>query len=128
MEEDMSSGDEERDDNCEDGGAETMHTYMSELDEQLEGVLDADSRADGGHGEKSLPLSSHHVKVHGAEPLELDLHAMEHLLASFCSEQDMDPGPASLLLRELGLTSGSSKAIRRKDTFVASLQSLDSMD
>eukprot|EP00811_Abedinium_folium_P036879 NODE_9547_length_1416_cov_2.579519.p1 GENE.NODE_9547_length_1416_cov_2.579519~~NODE_9547_length_1416_cov_2.579519.p1 ORF type:complete len:354 (-),score=150.14 NODE_9547_length_1416_cov_2.579519:150-1211(-) len=98
----------------------TMHNYFAELDEQLSGALDGDGDGDGddgnagsgggaerphraGQDHDGLPLLSHHVKVHGgAEPLDLDVHAMEHILASYCSEQHLAPGPASLLLGELG--------------------------
>merc|ERR1712083_66619 len=82
---------------------------MSELDEQLEELLDVETQATEassvGQTAKSekLPLSSHHVKVHETGPLELDMHAMEHVLASFCNEHQLAPGPASLLLGELGL-------------------------
>merc|ERR1712107_758472 len=87
--------------------------YLTELDEQLEGVLDA-RRTPSASVADGMPLNSHHVKVHENEPLELDVHAMEHLLASFCSEHQLEPGPASLLLGELGLGAASTGKQRHK--------------
>merc|ERR1712137_1051700 len=95
--------------------AEEMQRYMEALDEQLEeheesegarmeGDADPSSGAEG-----SFPLGSHHIKVGAPEPLELDLHAMEHMLASYCSEHHFEPGPASLLLGELGLAGHGSR-------------------
>lgn len=102
-EEDDGSEDEAGDD-ADDVAAKDFPEYLAELDEQLEGVMDAAAPEETvSAGGESLPLHSHHVKVHSSEPLELDMHAMEHLLASFCSEHHLEPGPASLLLGELGL-------------------------
>eukprot|EP00913_Durusdinium_trenchii_P026187 g24567.t1 len=86
--------------------------YFSELDDQLETILDGElaaesAEADTAAGKTGMPLSSRHVKVHDSDALELDMHAMEHVLASFCSEHQLEPGPASLLLGELGLAGGS---------------------
>lgn len=93
---------------------EEMRKYMSTLDEQLEeheGREEQDMPPEapkpaGDTAEHGFPLGSRHVKVDASEPLELDLHAMEHLLASYCSEHHLEPGPASLLLGELGLAGG----------------------
>lgn len=98
-EEDESSGDEEP--GSKEAGS--LNEYMMEMDEQLESVLDGGEEAQQP-GDGGLPLHSHHIKVHGDGPLELDVHAMEHVLASYCSEHQLSPGPASLLLGELGLT------------------------
>lgn len=87
-------------------GPGSLHEYMAELDEQLEGAFgDAGLQEPEEHLPTAggLPLSSRHVKVHGVGALELDVHAMEHILASYCSEHQLEPGPASLLLGELGL-------------------------
>eukprot|EP00401_Gymnodinium_catenatum_P064318 CAMPEP_0117554412 /NCGR_PEP_ID=MMETSP0784-20121206/50742_1 /TAXON_ID=39447 /ORGANISM="" /LENGTH=670 /DNA_ID=CAMNT_0005351579 /DNA_START=1 /DNA_END=2009 /DNA_ORIENTATION=+ len=99
--EDSGESDEGAMDGREDAGSE-FRGYMAELDEQLEGVLDAGG-PQANTDSAGLPLHSHHVKVHGGDAVELDMHAMEHLLASFCSEHQLEPGPASLLLGELGL-------------------------
>eukprot|EP00434_Breviolum_minutum_P036852 symbB.v1.2.032667.t1/scaffold3953.1/size47576/1 len=101
------------------GEAGDMKDYFSELDDQLENILDGDlpDEAEGGEprvdGKTGMPLSSRHVKVHDSDALELDMHAMEHVLASFCSENQLEPGPASLLLGELGL--GGSKSLDDMD-------------
>eukprot|EP00931_Biecheleriopsis_adriatica_P064819 TRINITY_DN3950_c0_g1_i1.p1 TRINITY_DN3950_c0_g1~~TRINITY_DN3950_c0_g1_i1.p1 ORF type:complete len:717 (+),score=181.91 TRINITY_DN3950_c0_g1_i1:44-2152(+) len=96
---------------------EGMKDYLKELDEQLEMVLDGDlpeehvgpsTPAAAAAASGKLPLSSRHVKVHASDSLELDMHAMEHVLASFCSEHQLEPGPASLLLGELGLARGAA--------------------
>eukprot|EP00439_Symbiodinium_sp_Y106_P076370 s502_g15.t1 len=85
--------------------------YFSELDEQLESALDGElSGQEAASTDDALPLSSRHIKVHGSDPLELDMHAMEHVLASFCSEHQLEPGPASVLLGELGLAGGGLTA------------------
>jgi len=111
---------EEEDEGDEgDGEAGDMKDYFSELDDQLENILDGDlpDEAEGGEprvdGKTGMPLSSRHVKVHDSDALELDMHAMEHVLASFCSENQLEPGPASLLLGELGL--GGSKSLDDMD-------------
>merc|ERR1712139_30706 len=121
------SGSDDEDEECT---AEEMHKYMTELDEQLEeqeGIAEqsaqegeAAPQGDQETTEHGLPLGSHHIKVDASEPLELDLHAMEHLLASYCSEHHFEPGPASLLLGELGLAGGGRA--------VVATGSLDSMD
>jgi len=96
-----------------------MRSYMSALDDEL-GAFDAET-ADSDIGLKptedkagtaddatdetnglDMPLGSHHIRTDIA-PVELDSHAMAHLLASYCAETHMDPGPTSLMLRELGL-------------------------
>lgn len=108
----MEDGDDDSEDSDNgdakaDGGE--FRTYLSELDEQLAGTLDADAAEQGADAKGgSLPLTSHHVRVHDRESVELDVHAMEHLLASFCSEQQLEPGPASLLLGELGIAKGGA--------------------
>eukprot|EP00928_Gymnodinium_smaydae_P099065 TRINITY_DN9358_c0_g4_i1.p1 TRINITY_DN9358_c0_g4~~TRINITY_DN9358_c0_g4_i1.p1 ORF type:complete len:682 (+),score=124.50 TRINITY_DN9358_c0_g4_i1:52-2097(+) len=90
------------------GDADAFREHLAELDDHLEAALDGDQ---GPHGAEAMsrdgmPLRSHHVKTHGADPVELDLHTMEHLLASFCTEHRLERGPASLLLGELGLGDG----------------------
>lgn len=123
------SGDED-DSDGEQGGftEEEMHKYMAALDEQLEETEEVEEPDDAPKpkGDEGLPLTSHHVKVNleTSEPLELDLHAMEHLLASYCSEHHLEPGPASLLLGELGLAGGGGYGHRG----VVAGGSLDSMD
>jgi len=92
---------------------EEFHEYMAELDEQLGQELDgdlpeADETEETSSKPGSLPLGSRHVKVHGVEPIDLDVHAMEHVLASYCTEHQLEPGPASVLLRELGLASAAA--------------------
>merc|ERR1712194_264654 len=102
---------------------EGFRDYMTELDEQLEGLIDtAPQEEESGKGK--LPLSSHHVKVHNTGPLELDMHAMEHVLASFCNEHQLEAGPASLLLGELGL--GGVKGISRSGDVSGGYPSLSS--
>eukprot|EP00929_Paragymnodinium_shiwhaense_P008756 TRINITY_DN112723_c0_g1_i1.p1 TRINITY_DN112723_c0_g1~~TRINITY_DN112723_c0_g1_i1.p1 ORF type:complete len:721 (-),score=205.04 TRINITY_DN112723_c0_g1_i1:97-2193(-) len=138
----MEEGDDSEDDDEDeqnsaspDGGGD-FRTYLSELDEQLAGTLDADAPQDASAKGGSLPLHSHHVRVHDAAPVELDVHAMEHLLASFCSEQQLEPGPASLLLGELGLSKvgRGEAAVRggysagRPAEATAAPQALDSLD
>eukprot|EP00927_Polykrikos_kofoidii_P056307 TRINITY_DN5045_c0_g3_i1.p1 TRINITY_DN5045_c0_g3~~TRINITY_DN5045_c0_g3_i1.p1 ORF type:complete len:736 (+),score=167.37 TRINITY_DN5045_c0_g3_i1:58-2208(+) len=126
MEDSASSGDEEdikQGIGKQDGDPEGLHSYMAELDEQLEGALDTQDEGEASRP-GSLPLSSHHVKVHGVEPVELNMHAMEHLLASFCSEHQLEPGPASLLLGELGMTSG----VNGSGSGISSCSPLDAMD
>jgi len=113
-----SSGEEAEDHRGESHkGCGSLREYMTELDEQLESELDGkiptgdvagQERADG-----ALPLGSHHIKVHHAGPMELDTHAMEHVLASYCAEHQLSPGPASLLLGELGLASEAAMGMRR---------------
>eukprot|EP00746_Dinoflagellata_sp_MGD_P160971 gnl/MRDRNA2_/MRDRNA2_87964_c0_seq1.p1 gnl/MRDRNA2_/MRDRNA2_87964_c0~~gnl/MRDRNA2_/MRDRNA2_87964_c0_seq1.p1 ORF type:complete len:693 (+),score=192.91 gnl/MRDRNA2_/MRDRNA2_87964_c0_seq1:97-2175(+) len=101
------------------GGHKDMKSYMSALDDEL-GVLDAeaadddlgpnpedgsgaaDNGADDPTSGMEMSLGSHHIRTDMA-PVELDSHAMAHLLASYCAETDMDPGPTSVMLRELGL-------------------------
>merc|ERR1711918_234296 len=111
--ENQSGSDEEE---GEDFTPEEMREYMAALDEQLE---EHESRGDqaapsgasedtGRDTDAGFPLDSHHIKVDSTEPLELDLHATEHLLASYCAEHHFEPGPASLLLKELGLTGADS--------------------
>lgn len=148
MEEEAASSDDEDASDHEEGGhapGAGLRDYMSELDEQLEQELDGDGPLDptaagedgGADGEEGhrreaegLPLGSHHVKVHHAEALELDVHAMEHVLASYCTEHNLEPGPASLLLKELGLggPGGLGAPARRSPAAVAPSSSLDSMD
>jgi len=120
---------EDSDENAEDEGVGSgMQDYYSELDQQLETSLDGDlpeelppeGTAAAAKEAGKLPLSSRHVKVHSSERLELDLHAMEHVLASFCSENQLEPGPASLLLGELGLAAPFAAA--------GSVATLDAMD
>lgn len=126
------SGDEDDSDGeqAAEGGftEEEMHKYMAALDEQLEETEEVEEPDDAPRpkGDEGLPLTSHHVKVNleASEPLELDLHAMEHLLASYCSEHHLEPGPASLLLGELGLAGGGGYGHRG----VVAGASLDSMD
>lgn len=108
----ISSDDEDADHEIgeQSGAGGEFRDYMAELDEHLEAMLDAPNAARASAGcDDGLPLNSHHVKVHDNEPLELDLHTMEHLLASFCSEHQLEPGPASLLLGELGLGAPATK-------------------
>ncbi|CAJ1383370.1 unnamed protein product [Effrenium voratum] len=99
MEEDAEEASDHEDGSDEEGGR--MQDYFSELDDQLEGVLDGEAAEE--ETPDRLPLSSRHVKVHSTDGVELDMHAMEHVLASFCSENRLEPGPATLLLGELGL-------------------------
>lgn len=117
-EEEESSEDAEESHGRDHGGS--IHEYMSELDEQLESELDSKIPAAdvGGQGlnDGSLPLGSHHIKVHHTGPIELDMHAMEHVLASYCSEHQLSPGPASLLLGELGLASRAGAGPGRAPT------------
>jgi len=110
------------DEDGEDLTPEEMREYMAALDEQLEEhesreepnssstVPPGRTEETGRNTDAGLPLDSHHIKVDAAEPLELDLHATEHLLASYCAEHHFEPGPASLLLKELGLTGAGSGA------------------
>jgi hypothetical protein len=126
---DMPSGSDEEE---EEVGmtAEEMHKYMAALDEQLEEHEGFEEQANpeagkhAGYGgeaaEQGLPLGSHHIRVDATEPLDLDLHAMEHMLASYCAEHHFEPGPASLLLGELGLAGSGKDA--------GAGASLDSMD
>jgi len=110
---------------------EEMREYMAALDEQLEEqegleeqtAPEPTSQSAAESAEQDFPMTSHHIKVDDSAPLELDLHAMEHLLASFCSEHHFEPGPASLLLGELGLAGGTG-GYRGK----GQAGSLDSMD
>jgi len=102
------SGDEDDSDGGDGCSAEEMQKYMEALDEQLEDheeqpeEFHASSREGGG--EDGIPLSSHHIRVGTSDPRELDTHAMEHMLASYCAEGHFEPGPASLLLNQLGLS------------------------
>jgi len=135
MEEEPSSDDEDSDEGGESAGRtkdkETIYEYMAEMDEQLEQALDSgcpESDAKGAakqHSANGLPLGSHHVKVNSAEPLEIDLHAMEHVLASYCSEHQLEPGPASLLLGELGLAHSIPHSPKAQGCVVSSLDSMD---
>jgi len=50
-----------------------MHGYMTELDEQLDGQLGEDEGGGLAPSLDNFQLESRHVKVHGAEPLELDM-------------------------------------------------------
>ncbi|CAK0790775.1 unnamed protein product [Prorocentrum cordatum] len=116
MEDEPPSEGDEDESEAEPSPEAELRSYMAELDDQLEEVLDGgggDEGAPAGEG-GGLPLTSHHVRVHGAEPLDLDVHAMEHVLASFCAESRLDPGPAGLLLRELGLAAAGGGADVRK--------------
>lgn len=119
---DAGFGEDDSDDEDAEGTAEggNIRDYMYELDNQLETILDSDLPADETHSKNdSLPLSSRHIRVHGPDSGDLDVHAMEHVLASFCSEHQLEPGPASMLLGELGLTGGGSGI---------GIAALDSMD
>lgn len=95
-----------------------MKSYMSALDDEL-GALDAEAadfdlgpnsedrvganeHATDDQNNEEMSLGSHHIRTDIA-PVELDSHAMAHLLASYCAETHMDPGPTSVMLRELGL-------------------------
>jgi len=110
------------------GDREGMYTYMSELDEQLADVLDGEDMRGVTEAPPptagGLPLTSHHVKVHGGG-LELDVHAMEHVLASYCSENGLEPGPASLLLKELGLAGVVAAGGRGRAESGGNLNSMD---
>ncbi|CAE7760223.1 Ecd, partial [Symbiodinium pilosum] len=109
MEEEFEEASEEEEEAGQDGKDESgrMEEYFSELDEQLESALDGETAGQEATDKNdALPLSSRHIKVHASDPLELDMHAMEHVLASFCSEHQLEPGPASVLLHELGLAGG----------------------
>jgi len=113
MEADFAEASDDEDAGQEEKQAEEgrMEEYFSELDEQLESALDGElSGQEAASTDDALPLSSRHIKVHGSDPLELDMHAMEHVLASFCSEHQLEPGPASVLLGELGLAGGGLTA------------------
>merc|ERR1712048_175011 len=121
---------------------------MAELDDQLGSALDdhitvgedeCSAKADtasGCNNRGGIPLNSHHVKVHAAEPLELDMHAMEHMLQSFCAEHQLQPGPASLLLGELGLggstaekkSRGGGRGYAGNHCTVTASSALDGMD
>mmetsp|Transcript_59127 Transcript_59127/g.138499 ORF Transcript_59127/g.138499 Transcript_59127/m.138499 type:complete len:641 (+) Transcript_59127:37-1959(+) len=120
MEDDFAEASEGEDDDEKDGEdvpEGRMEDYYSELDDQLENVLDGELAGQEAAAAKdsALPLSSRHVKVHASDPLELDLHAMEHVLASFCSEHQLEPGPASVLLGELGLAGKQAAALDSLD-------------
>merc|ERR1711972_929980 len=83
----------------------TIRDYYEELDDQLGEILDG-GEAEGAtnltESKDGLQMNSRHVRVHAQEPISLDVHAMEHVLASYCQESNLEMGPASLLLGELG--------------------------
>jgi hypothetical protein len=131
MEDEAQEEDDDEDDDDMSGeqwSAEEMHKYMEALDEQLEeqeeheGSCTEGDVVPGQSAEEGFPLGSHHIKVDSSQAVELDLHAMEHLLASYCAEHHFEPGPASLLLGELGLAGGSSHGQ------MCNAESLNSMD
>lgn len=102
MEEEPEDASEGSEGSEEEAPGEGFRDYMLELDEQLEEMEGELPKEDHSKG---LALGSRHIKVHGPG-LELDLHAMEHVLASFCAEHQLEPGPASVLMSELGLAGG----------------------
>jgi len=115
---------------------------FAELDEQLAEALDAPLAHDDAESAAptvvGLPLSSRHIKVHGGDDSaagtsataasHLGLHAMEHVLASYCAEHSLAPGPASLLLGELGLAATGIHEQRGATAASGPCRGLDSMD
>lgn len=122
MEDSTSDEGDEGDDDADEFSSKDMREYMAALDGELKECLDRgqDPTAQGPMDSEGLPLTSHHVPVDVA-PLELDVHAMENILASFSAEQNFEPGPAALLLGQLGLASAKSGHVGRADA-------LDTMD
>mmetsp|Transcript_16493 Transcript_16493/g.30451 ORF Transcript_16493/g.30451 Transcript_16493/m.30451 type:complete len:691 (+) Transcript_16493:70-2142(+) len=131
-EEDSSEGEDDQ------GNASSaeIRQYMTELDDQLDNELD--SAPEGAPGDPSstenatpsaagdaFPLGSHHIRVDASDPLDLDVHAMEHVLASYCSEHHLEPGPASLLLGELGVAQGRGADGPHAVPIVGGLDSMD---
>mmetsp|Transcript_46667 Transcript_46667/g.101424 ORF Transcript_46667/g.101424 Transcript_46667/m.101424 type:complete len:657 (+) Transcript_46667:73-2043(+) len=81
----------------EDGEADPeLLKYMRDLDTELEGVECEEGAAE------DMPNSSH-VRVDLPE-VQLDSDLLANLLQSYCSETQLQPGPASVLFRELGLS------------------------